>query len=104
VEEPATTTSGDWVTQCYAWASQAGIPLDDNAIKLLERESHCSPTAWNASSGAGGIPQALPFSKTGCVLSEAGAVCQIKWFYGYVIGRYGSYATALAHSYANGWY
>ena len=96
--------TGDWVTNCHTWASQAGIVLNDSAIKLLERESHCNPLAWNASSGAGGIPQALPFTKTNCQLSIADAPCQLKWFQGYVMGRYGSYESALAHSYANSWY
>lgn len=101
---PVHAPSGDWVEQCKSWASQAGVPLNDAAIKLLERESHCNPSAWNASSGAGGIPQALPFSKTGCALGVSGAVCQIKWFYNYCMQRYGSYEAALSHSYANGWY
>lgn len=97
-------TIGDWVTQCYAWAKAAGVPLNDSAIKLLERESHCNPSAWNASSGAGGIPQALPFSKTGCALGAAGAVCQMKWFYNYCMVRYGSYEAALSHSLQMNWY
>lgn len=100
----AVAPSGDWVTNCHTWAAQAGITLNTAAIKLLERESHCNPRAWNASSGAGGIPQALPFSKTGCELSEAGAPCQLRWFQGYVMARYGSYEAALAHSYSHGWY
>ena len=102
--KPVVKTVGDWVTQCYAWAKAAGVPLNDAAIKLLERESHCNPSAWNASSGAGGIPQALPFSKTGCELSVAGAVCQIKWFHNYCMVRYGSYEAALSHSLQMNWY
>jgi len=92
-----------WVAQCHAWAAQAGISLNASAIKLLERESHCSPTAWNPS-GAGGIPQALPFSKTGCVLSVSGAVCQLRWMWQYVQGRYGSWEAALSHSLRYSWY
>lgn len=95
---------GDWVAQCHAWAKEAGIVLNDSAIKLLERESHCSPTVMNPTSSAGGIPQALPWTKMGCELSVAGAPCQLKWFQGYVMGRYGSYEAALAHSYSVGWY
>lgn len=98
------TPSGDWVAQCHAWASIAGITLDSSAIKLLERESHCNPLARNPTSSAGGIAQALPWTKMGCPLSIEGAPCQLKWFQGYVMGRYGSYANALSHSYANGWY
>lgn len=104
--QPAVTVTGSWVDRCHAWAAQAGMSLNQSAIKLLERESKCSPTAWNASSGAGGIPQALPFSKTGCKLemSDSAAVCQLQWFRSYVVNRYGSYEAALAHSYANNWY
>ena len=104
VVAPVIKVTGDWVDQCYAWAKAAGVPLNDSAIKLLERESHCNPSAWNASSGAGGIPQALPFSKTGCALGAAGAVCQMKWFYNYCMVRYGSYEAALSHSFSYNWY
>ena len=97
-------TMGDWVTRCQAWAAQAGITLDASAIKLLERESHCSPTVCNANGVACGIPQALPWTKMGCELSVADAPCQLRWFQNYVIGKYGSYANALAHSYAYNWY
>jgi len=100
----STTVSGTWVEKCHAWASQAGISLNASAIKLLERESHCNPLARNPTSSAGGIAQALPWTKMGCPLSIEGAPCQLKWFQGYVMGRYGSYEKALAHSYAVGWY
>jgi len=96
--------SGDWVDQCYAWAAEAGVPLDDAAIKLLERESHCNPTAHNPTSEAAGIPQALPHSKMGCELTYEDAVCQITWFYNYVVARYGDYETALQHSLDFSWY
>jgi len=99
-----TSVSGDWVAQCHAWASMAGITLDNSAIKLLERESHCSPVSRNPTSSAGGIPQALPWTKMGCPLSVEGAPCQLKWFQGYVLGRYGSYVNALGHSLSKGWY
>lgn len=104
VQAPRIVFAGDWVTQCRVWASQAGITLDDSAIKLLERESHCSPTVCNPNGVACGIPQALPWTKMGCELSAAGAPCQLRWFQNYVFGRYGSFANALAHSYAYGWY
>lgn len=99
-----TSVTGTWVEKCHAWAAQAGVTLNASAIKLLERESHCNPTARNPSSSAGGIPQALPWTKMGCPLSVEGAPCQIKWFQNYVIARYGSFDNALAHSYAKNWY
>lgn len=104
---PVTSTiQGDWVTQCHIWAGQAGIDLPGAAIILLARESHCNPLALNPSSKAGGIPQALPYTKMGCPLSndDASAVCQLKWMHGYVFGRYGGWEQALAHSNSVGWY
>jgi len=96
--------TGDWVSQCYKWAKQAGVPLNDFAIKLLERESHCNPLAKNPTSSAGGLAQALPWTKMGCDLSYEDAVCQMNWFWSYVQSRYGTFENALAHSYSKGWY
>ena len=92
----APSITGDWVAQCHTWAAQAGIELDDEAILLIDRESDCSPTVLNPSSKAGGIPQALPFSKTGCALirTDEAAVCQLKWMHSYVFGKYGGWAEA----------
>ncbi len=75
-------------------------------VALWNRESHWNPYAKNASSGAYGIPQALPGSK----MASAGAdwqtnpVTQIKWGLGYIAGRYGRPCSALAHSNSVGWY
>jgi hypothetical protein len=62
--------------------------------------------AYNASSGAYGIPQALP----GVKMAEAGAdwmtnsQTQIRWGIGYIDGRYHSPCGALAHSDQFRWY
>ena len=59
---------------------------------LWTRESHWNPAPHNPSSGAYGIPQALPGSK----MASAGAdwatnpVTQIRWGLGYIQDRYGS--------------
>jgi hypothetical protein len=86
----------------YGWdGSQFGC-LD----KLWTRESNWNPHAHNASSGAHGIPQALPGSK----MASAGPdwsdnpVTQIKWGLGYIEGRYGSPCNAWGHSESHGWY
>jgi hypothetical protein len=102
----AQTISADWVAQCHAWAKLAGIDLPASAITLLDRESDCNPTVRNPNSSAGGIPQALPWTKMGCVLeyTDEAAVCQLKWMHGYVFGRYGGWDQALAHSHRVGWY
>ncbi len=96
----------DWVTQCKEWATMAGIELPPSAITLLDRESDCDPTIRNPNSSAGGIPQALPYTKMGCLLeySDEAAICQLQWFHGYVMQRYGSWDNALAHSSNYGWY
>ncbi len=75
-------------------------------VALWNRESHWSTTAGNQSSGAYGIPQALPGSK----MASAGpnwqtdAATQITWGLGYITGRYQNPCNAWAHSQATGWY
>jgi resuscitation-promoting factor RpfB len=74
-------------------------------VQLWNRESGWSTHAAN-SSGAYGIPQALPGSK----MSSAGpdwqsnAGTQIKWGLGYISARYGSPCGAWGHSQSTGWY
>ena len=62
--------------------------------------------AYNASSGAYGIPQALPGSKMATAGAdwETNAATQIEWGLGYVQGRYGTPCGAWAHSQDVGWY
>lgn len=75
-------------------------------VKLWERESNWRWNANNRSSGAYGIPQALPGTK----MASAGAdwrtnpATQIKWGIGYISGRYGTPCGALAHSNDKNWY
>ena len=68
--------------------------------RLAMKESGWNPNARNRSSGACGIPQALPCSKMGSHDVEN----QIRWFYGYTIDRYGSFPNALAFHRVNNWY
>ena len=90
------------------WMAAAGISEGDfgYANYLVSKESGWRVNATNRSSGAYGIPQALPGSK----MASAGAdwqtnpITQLKWMNGYVHGRYGSWANAVAHSKAKGWY
>ena len=75
-------------------------------VTVWNRESHWNHKAHNRSSGAHGIPQALPGSK----MRSAGAdwktnpVTQIKWGLGYIHGRYGTPCGALRHMNSHGWY
>ncbi len=75
-------------------------------VALWNRESRWNVYAHNASSGAYGIPQALPGDK----MATAGAdwqtnpVTQITWGLGYISGRYGTPCGAWEHSERKGWY
>ncbi len=78
----------------------------DCLVALWNKESGWRVNAYNASSGAYGIPQALPGSK----MASAGAdwetnpATQIEWGLGYIQGRYDAPCGAWAHSQAHGWY
>jgi hypothetical protein len=87
---------------CATWLAQAGVTDVGNAMWIITRESGCNPWAVNASSGAEGIAQALPYSKTGCAHGDA--VCQVNWMQGYVNSRYGSWAGAVNWWRAHNWY
>lgn len=73
---------------------------------LWTKESGWNVSASNPSSGAYGIPQALPGSK----MASAGAdwatnpATQIKWGLGYIKDRYSSPCGAWGHSQSVGWY
>jgi hypothetical protein len=86
----------------YGWSGDQWSYL----YSLWERESTWSTSATNPSSGAYGIPQALPASQ----MASAGPnwqndpATQIKWGLNYIKQRYGSPAAAWAHEQSNGWY
>jgi hypothetical protein len=103
---PAASGSPQQIAQAmlgsFGWsASQFGC-LDP----LWAHESGWSVTASNASSGAYGIPQAVPGSK----MASAGpdwqtnATTQIKWGLRYIKGTYGSPCAAYSHEQSTGWY
>jgi uncharacterized protein YabE (DUF348 family) len=73
---------------------------------LWMRESGWRTTAGNVSSGAYGIPQALPASKMATVGPDylTNAATQITWGLGYVKGRYGTPCGAWSSFQAKGWY
>jgi hypothetical protein len=86
----------------FGWSSSQFSCLEP----LWEEESGWDVTADNASSGAYGIPQALPGSKMASAGSnwETSAYTQIKWGLGYIKDSYGSPCGAWAHEEADGWY
>lgn len=75
-------------------------------VSLWNRESGWNVNAYNASSGATGIPQALPGSKMASAGSDwqTNPATQITWGLGYISGRYGTPCGAWNHSQNNGWY
>ncbi|QKJ18727.1 lytic transglycosylase domain-containing protein [Microbacterium hominis] len=75
-------------------------------VSLWNKESGWNSQAYNPSSGAFGIPQALPGSKMASAGADwqTNAATQIRWGLGYIQGRYGSPCGAWGHSQAYGWY
>ncbi len=100
--------SGTVKAFAYTQVTKQGWQRDQYSclVKLWNRESNWRYNASNRSSGAYGIPQALP----GIKMATAGAdwmtnpETQIIWGLGYIEGRYGSPCGALAHSDKLGWY
>lgn len=86
----------------YGWGDDQFSCL----VLLWNRESGWRANAENPSSGAYGIPQALPGSK----MASAGAdwrtngATQVNWGLSYIADRYGSPCGAWDHSERTGWY
>jgi len=90
------------------WMTAAGISASDqgSANAIISQESGWRVNATNKSSGAYGIPQALPGSKMASAGSDwqTNPITQLKWMNSYVVGRYGSWQNAYAHKKSKGWY
>jgi hypothetical protein len=86
----------------YGWSASQFSCLQP----LWNAESGWNASASNPSSGAYGIPQALPGSK----MASAGpdwqtsAATQIRWGLGYIRSVYGSPCAAWSHEQGYGWY
>jgi resuscitation-promoting factor RpfB len=78
----------------------------NDLVSLWNQESGWSNTAKNPTSGAYGIPQALPPSKMGALANPptSSASAQIIWGLNYIRQTYGDPIKAWAHEQANGWY
>jgi len=96
--------------QAYAHSRLAAYGWGDDQfgclVSLWNKESGWNYQAHNRSSGAHGIPQALPGSKMGSAGAdwETNAATQVNWGLGYISGRYGSPCNAWGHSQSTGWY
>lgn len=107
---PAAGTPDPGSAQAAAWEILQGMGWGqdqfDCLVALWNRESGWNVYAHNASSGAYGIPQALPGDK----MASAGAdwatnpATQISWGLSYIAGRYATPCGAWEHSEVEGWY
>ncbi|WP_308464959.1 aggregation-promoting factor C-terminal-like domain-containing protein [Rathayibacter soli] len=107
---PAVGTPDPGSAQAYALTALQARGMGNDQfnclVALWNRESHWNVYAYNAGSGAYGIPQALPGSKMASAGADwqTSAATQINWGLGYVIGRYGTPCGAWNHSESTGWY
>jgi hypothetical protein len=96
--------------QAYAYGAVASRGWGEDQysclVSLWNKESGWRVNAANSSSGAYGIPQALPGSKMASAGADwqTSAGTQIEWGLGYISGRYGTPCGAWAHSVDVGWY
>ena len=86
----------------YGWSDNDFSCL----VSLWNRESGWNPNTRNRSSGAYGIPQALPASKMASAGSDymTNYKTQINWGLSYINSRYGSPSSAWSYFKSNGWY
>lgn len=100
--EGAKATAREMAAADYGWGDDQFSCLSN----LWQKESGWSYTAENASSGAYGIPQALPGSKMSTVAADwaTNATTQIAWGLSYIERAYGTPCSAWSHSQAVNWY
>lgn len=98
----ARATARSMAANSYGWGDDQFQCLDS----LWSKESGWRVEASNGSSGATGIPQALPGSKMASAGDDwaTNAATQIKWGLGYIAGSYGTPCAAWSHSQASNWY
>ncbi|HRN28232.1 MAG TPA: lytic transglycosylase domain-containing protein [Terrimesophilobacter sp.] len=103
VPDPGTAKAIAWeLLQLHGW----GEAEYDCLVALWTRESGWNHLAENKSSGAYGIPQALPGSKMATVADDwrTNPHTQIVWGLSYIEGRYGTPCGAWAAFLSKGWY
>lgn len=103
-----TPDPGSAQATAYEMVTARGWGDDEFAclVALWKKESGWRVNAYNASSGAYGIPQALPGRKMASAGAdwETSAATQISWGLGYISGRYSTPCGAWDHSQRKGWY
>ncbi len=90
---------GQQLAAARGWTGNQWVCLDN----LWTRESNWRVTASNSSTGAYGIPQALPGSKMGPGW-QTNAGTQIGWGLSYIGSRYGSPCNAWSFFTSHNWY
>jgi len=100
--EGAQAFARDLAASQYGWGGDQFSCL----VNLWNRESGWNYQAYNAGSGATGIPQALPGSKMATAGPDwqTSARTQIVWGLDYIARAYGSPCGAWGHSNAFNWY
>jgi len=87
-----------WELVKAKWGIQEWASFEQIGIK----ESGFNPYSVNSSSGACGIPQALPCSKMNA--ENWDYETQLKWMVDYIDNRYGTPSKAWEFHQENGWY
>ena len=111
-ETPARVAASGSVAEYQAYARErvyeyGWSDADFNAlVNLWNKESGWNMYSKNRSSGAYGIPQALPGSKMASCGSDylTNYKTQINWGLNYIKSRYGNPSNAWNHSQTKGWY
>jgi hypothetical protein len=104
----AIRTTADYKTYAFHqvlvrnWNSAQFVCLES----LWTKESNWNPLSTNRSSGAHGIPQALPASKMAVIGADykTSAITQINWGLKYIDDRYSNPCRAWSHWKKRGWY
>ena len=89
-------------------AAQKGLSASEieGWAYIIQRESGWNHTISNPTSGAYGLPQALPGNKMASHGEDwaTNPYTQLAWMYDYMINRYGSVQGAIDFWHANHWY
>ena len=110
VGAPAAGVPDPGSAQAIAYSMLQSMGLGESEynclVALWDRESHWNVYAYNSSSGAYGIPQALPGEKMASAGADwaTSAATQVSWGLSYISGRYSTPCGAWAHSEEKGWY
>ncbi len=100
--EGAKATARQLAASDYGWGDGQFSCLES----LWTKESGWNYQAYNASSGATGIPQSLPGNKMASAGADwqTNATTQIRWGLDYIARAYGTPCAAWGHSQATNWY